>query len=349
MNREFIIDGKLINDDSQAYVIAEIGHNHQGDIEKCKLLFKAAKESGADAVKLQKRDNKNLYTKEMYDSPYVNRNSYGKTYGEHREYLEFDKNQYLELKDYANELEITFFSTPFDFQSADFLEELDLPAYKIASGDLRNIPLMKHVAQFNKPIIISTGGADMEDVIRAYNEITSLNKKFSIMQCTSGYPASYDELNLNVIKTYRESFKNIIIGYSGHDNGIAMPVVAYMLGARIIEKHFTLNRTWKGTDQVFSLSPDGMRKMVRDLKRTRIALGSSSKSVLPIEEMPIHKMGKKLVASRAISKGDVISGEDIMIKSPGDGIPPYDIDKVIGKVTRKDMQEDETFSFELLD
>ena len=246
-------DRTLTSDGDDAYVIAEIGHNHQGDLEKCKQLFKAAVEAGASAVKLQKRDNRALFTKEMYDSPYNSENAYAPTYGAHRDRLEFDEEDYRELQRYAKELNILFFSTAFDFPSADFLENLDMPAFKIASGDLTNTPLLKYVASFGKPMIISTGGGVMENVRRAYDTIMPLNTNLCIMQCTSGYPPAYEELNLRVIETFRREFPDIVIGFSAHDSGIAMPLVGYMLGARIFEKHFTLNRTWKGTDQAFSL------------------------------------------------------------------------------------------------
>jgi len=344
MKREITINGTSINDASRCYVIAEIGANHMGDVEKCKALFKSAKECGADAVKLQKRDNRSLYTKQLFDSPYDNRNSYGRTYGEHREFLEFSCDQYAILKDYAEELEITFFATAFDFPSADFLAELDLPAYKIASGDLTNTPLLRHVATFGKPIIISTGGATMEDVVRAYDLIAPINQQLCIMQCTSGYPPEYSELNLRVIEGFHHAFPRTVIGYSGHDNGIAMPVAAYMLGARIVEKHFTLNRTWKGTDQVFSLAPDGMRKMVRDLHRVHEALGDPVKRRLPVEESPIKKMAKSLVAARDLSKGHVVTADDIAIRSPGgEGLPPYELDKIIGIQLDRDLRADDPF------
>src|SRR5690606_9130322 len=282
MTAKFTIGERVITSDGgDSYVIAEIGHNHQGDLEKCKQLFKAAAECGAQAVKLQKRDNRALFTREMYDSPYNSENAYAESYGLHREALEFGRDEYLELKRYAKELGVTFFSTAFDHKSADFLAELDMPAYKIASGDLTNIPLIKYVAEIGKPVVLSTGGGTMEDAQRAYEAIMPINPNVCIMQCTSGYPPEWSELNLRVIETFRQSFPDIVIGFSAHDNGIAMPLVAYMLGARMIEKHFTLNRAWKGTDQAFSLEPAGLRKMIRDLERTQIALGHGKKQSYP--------------------------------------------------------------------
>jgi N-acetylneuraminate synthase/sialic acid synthase len=346
--RQLIIGDRIISDDSDAYVIAEIGHNHQGSLKTAKELFQAAAECGVDAGKLQKRDNRSLYTREMYDKPYDNENSFGATYGEHREALEFGKSEYEELQAESARLGIGFFSTAFDLKSADFLAELNTPAYKIASGDLKNIPLLRHVAKIGKPMIVSTGGGTMEDVQRAYDTVMPINPRLCLMQCTCGYPAEFAELDLRVISTYREKFPEVVIGYSGHDNGIAMPLAAYMLGARIIEKHFTLNRAMKGTDHRFSLEPVGMKKMIRDLQRVRIALGDGRKKVYASEANPVLKMGKKLVAARDLSAGHVLTAGDIAIKSPGDGLPPYYLDQVIGQALSRDVRADQSLTLELV-
>jgi sialic acid synthase len=346
--RRLVIDRTTINDDSDCYVIAEIGHNHQGDLKRCKELFRAAHEAGADAVKLQKRDNRSLYTREMYSKPYDNENSFGATYGEHREALEFGRAEYQELQRYARELGITFFATAFDVPSADFLAELDMPAHKIASGDLRNIPLLQYVAGFGKPVIVSTGGATVEDVERAYAAVMPINPHLCILQCTAGYPAAFEELDLRVITTYRELFPDAVIGLSGHDNGIAMAPVAYVLGARVVEKHFTLNRAAKGTDHSFSLEPVGLRKLVRDLQRVRVALGDGEKKVYPSEEGPILKMSKKLVAARDLPSGHVLRPEDVALKSPGDGLPPHMLDVVIGRTLLRPLRADDTIQLAAL-
>lgn len=347
MARELRIADRVIRDDSDCFVIAEIGHNHQGDLEKAKLLFRTAKECGADAVKLQKRDNKSLYTRAMYDKPYDHENSFGATYGLHREALELGREQYLELQRYAAELGIIMFATAFDFRSADFLADLDMPVYKIASGDLKSIPLLKHVAKLGKPMIVSTGGAAMDDVIRAYDAIMPINDQLCIMQCTAAYPAEPELLNLRVIQTYRERFPNIVIGLSDHVNGIAMSVAAYVLGARVVEKHFTMNHTWKGTDHAFSLEPIGLRKMVRDLQRTRAALGDGYKRPFDIEAAPLVKMGKKLVATRRLPAGHVLTAADVTIKSPGDGLPPYELENVLGRALPVALEEDDDIPREL--
>src|SRR5688500_2116473 len=215
MDRTLQIESTKIHDGGDCYVIAEIGHNHQGKMETARELFRAAKECGVDAVKLQKRDNRSLYTREMYDKPYDNENSFGATYGEHREALEFGKSEYEELQAESARLGIGFFSTAFDLKSADFLAALNTPAYKIASGDLKNIPLLRHVAKIGKPMIVSTGGGTMDDVQRAYDTVMPINPRLCLMQCTCGYPAEFAELDLRVIATYREKFPEVVIGYSG--------------------------------------------------------------------------------------------------------------------------------------
>jgi len=341
-------DTRLEQDSGDTFVIAEIGHNHQGDIEKCKALFRAAVEAGAHAVKLQKRNNRALFTDAMYDSPYNSENAYAPTYGSHREKLEFGRDEYLELKRYAQELGIIFFSTAFDFPSADFLEDIDLPAYKIASGDLNNLPLLKYVAGFGKPMIISTGGGTMQDVQRAYDAIMPINRNLCVMQCTSGYPPPHEELNLRVIESFMKALPDIIIGFSSHDSGVAMPLVGYMLGARIFEKHFTLNRSWKGTDQAFSLEPAGLRKVVRDLARARISLGDGVKRRFASEEPPLFKMGKKIVAARDLSRGEVLTIADLAFKSPNDGLPPYLVDDFIGRALLADLQKDDNLTYDAI-
>lgn len=347
--RQFVIGNHVVGEESDCFVIAEIGHNHQGDLQKAKELIRQAKACGVNAVKLQKRDNKSLYTRELYDKPYENENSFGRTYGEHREFLEFGKTEYQELKRFCDQLDIIFFATVFDFASADFLEEIGVAAYKIASGDLANLPLIKYVAGFRKPIFVSTGASTLQDVQRAYDVILPINRQLCIMQCTASYPTQPEDLHLKVIETFRKCFPDIVIGFSDHYNGIVMATAAYVLGARVIEKHFTLNHTWKGTDHALSLEPIGMQKMVRDLKRLKAALGNHEKKILSVELPNRVKMGKKLVAGAALAKGHILRPSDIVIKSPGDGLPPYQIEMVIGKRLLKALNTDDAICLDDLD
>ena len=345
--RELTIAGTRISDDGDCYVIAEIGHNHQGELERAKQLVDAAADAGVNAVKFQKRDNRALFTRALYDQPYDNENSFGATYGEHREALELPADAWFELREHCRELGVAMFATAFDEASADFLAELDLPAFKLASGDLVNTPLLRHVAAKGKPLILSLGGATLEDADRALEAVLPLNADVCLLQCTAAYPAEVEELNLRVIETLRERYPELVIGLSDHHNGIAMSLVAYMLGARVIEKHFTLNHAWKGTDHAFSLMPEGLRKLVRDLRRVPQALGDGVKRPLPVEQKPLEKMGKKLVVARDLELGHVLAADDIAIKSPADGgLPPYELDRLVGRRLRRPVAFEDFLTFD---
>ena len=344
--RELLIDGKSYDDSSLPLVIAELGHNHQGNLETCLQMIRAAAFSGASAVKLQKRSNRDLFTKEAFDAPYNSENAYGPTYGLHREALEFGEAEYKECILEAKRNNITFFSTAFDFQSVDFLMNLGVPAIKIASGDLKSTPLLKYVATLGVPLVVSTGGAGISDVDRAVELLSNAGAQFSVLQCTAGYPPKYEELNLRVISTYRERYPNTVIGYSGHDSGIAMSLVAYVLGARVIEKHFTLNRAMKGTDHAFSLEPGGMRKLVRDLERAQISLGDGVKRTYESEATPIRKMGKMIVAAKDVSPGTIAESSMFEFRSPADGMQPYRVEELIGMKFIKHVSAGDTIKEE---
>ena len=347
--RELKIGNHIISDDSSAFIIAEIGHNHQGNLETAFQLIRAAADSGATAAKFQKRDNRSLFTPKAFNKPYNSENSFGTTYGEHREALELDRDAYMACIEEAKKSGILFFATAFDRVSAAFLENLDVPLYKIASGDLQNLPLISHIAEFGKPMIISTGGGTTEMIDEAVETIRRYHNNFAILQCTASYPADFGILNLKVIETLRARYPENIVGYSGHDNGIAMAIAAYALGARIIEKHFTLNRAMKGTDHAFSLEPVGMKKMVRDLQRTKSALGDGIKQVYEIEMGAIKKMGKMIVAARDLIPGEVITTAEIEFRSPAEGLPPSAIHLIYGKVVAKKISWMDPIRFEDLE
>ena len=333
----------------EIFVIAEIGHNHQGSIHIAKKLISEAKLAGANAVKFQKRDNKNLYTKEFYNSNYDNPNSFGKTYGLHREALELNKAQYIELIKFSKKIGIELFATPFDFNSVDFLDELKVPYYKIASADLTNIPLQKYIAKKNKPVFLSTGGGNINDVNRAVKNILTFNRKLSVLHCTASYPAKIQDMNLNVIEQYKKKFPKLRIGLSDHENGIDASTIAYMLGARVFEKHFTINRSLKGTDHAFSLEPQGLSKLARNLARIPKMLGSFEKKQLACEIKPLFKMTKSIVAKSNLKKGSILKKNDIEFKSPGGGLPPYKIDKILGKVLKKSIKKEEIVKLSYLE
>lgn len=338
-----------ISQDSPCFVIAEIGHNHQGSLETALQLVDKAAECGAHAVKTQRRTNASLYTRAMLDRPYDNPNSFGPTYGEHREALEFGETEYRTLISHAEERGIVFFATAFDLESVDFLEDVGVPAYKLASGDITNHPLIEKVAKTGKPVFMSTGAATLGEVQAAYRVASAHNDQIAILQCTAGYPVSdYSELDLNVIKTYLREFPDAIVGYSGHENGIVIPVVAYVLGARVVEKHFTLDRAMKGTDHSFSLEPAGLHRVTRDLERTRLALGDGEKHFHVSEREARRKMGKSLVLKRDLPAGTPLTADVVLTKSPGDGIPPSELDHVLGRVLTRDLPEDTILVWEHL-
>jgi N-acetylneuraminate synthase/sialic acid synthase len=335
--REIAFGDRIINEENPPFVIAELGHNHQGNLETCLQMIRAAAFAGASAVKLQKRNNRELFTVDAFNAPYNSENAFGATYGEHREALEFGEVEYRACIAEANRNNILFFATAFDFSSADFLANLDVPGFKMASGDLKSLPLLKYVAKLGKPMIISTGGASLGDVDAAIETIKNEGTPLAVLQCTAAYPPKYEELNLNVIKTFRDRYPDVVVGYSGHDSGIAMSLAAYILGARIIEKHFTLNRAMRGTDHAFSLEPDGMRKLVRDLDRARIALGTGIKETYPSELAPLVKMGKKIIATKNILKGAIVLESDLAYKSPGDGLSPAQSEAIIGHTALREI------------
>ncbi len=306
-----------ITQDSKCYVIAEIGNNHGGKLENALKMIQAAKDCGADAVKFQRRNNKELFTKSFYNSPYNSENSFASTYGTHRDYLEMKDENYKVLIEYSKKIGIEIFATPFEEDSLEFFESLKMPFYKVASGDIFNLKLLKMYAEINKPIIISTGGCQIEDIKLATDFLEENNfTKYTLLQCTASYPCDFEYMNLDFITTLMEMYPNKIIGLSDHNRGIALPIYAYALGARIVERHFTLDRSQKGTDHAFSLEPTGLRKMIRDLNAVRISRGSGVKEIYKCEEKPLEKMRKSIYLSRDIAVGEKITSSDLVLKCP---------------------------------
>ena len=289
--RDITLDGKRIADETPAWVCAEIGHNHGGSFDQARKLIQAAAACGADACKFQKRDNATLYTAEMLAQPYENENSFGKTYGEHRAALEFGERDYIASAAVARASHITFFATAFDEPSVDFLAGLQVPILKLASAAVVDAAFLRYASATGLPLILSTGGATWPDVDRAVNILEAGRSPFALLHCTAAYPVrSYSELNLAAIVAMRARYPATVIGWSGHVSGIAASIQAYAYGARILEHHFTLDRTLKGTDHAFSLEPVGLRKLVRDLQRAHEATGDGIKRMYHSEKKPLAKM-----------------------------------------------------------
>ncbi len=293
--------GKYIKMDIIEYkypkVIAEIGCNHKGDLEIAKEMIKVAKiYCNAEYVKFQKRNNKELLTPEQYNAPHPNpANSYGKTYGEHREFLEFTADQHKELMDYCNEMGIVYSTSVWDITSAKEIAALNPSMIKIPSACNNNLDMLKWLAEnYGGEIHVSTGMTkkdEIDDVINLFESHSRL-KDIVLYHCTSGYPVPFKDTALLEIVRFREKYGDKVkaIGFSGHHLGIAIDIAAYTLGAEYIERHYTLDRTWKGTDHAASLEPEGLRKLIRDLKAAYESLRFKEKEILDIEEEQRKKL-----------------------------------------------------------
>jgi len=281
MNEIILENGKKIGGTNSPFIIAEIGNNHNGDIEIAKKLIEIASQIGVDAVKFQVKDIESSFSKELLEKPYNGPNSFGKTYREHKEFLEFNKDQLKTLYEYSRQKGIICFSTPFDIKSVELLENLNNPIYKISSFHVTDIPLIKRIIDTKKPVIMSTGMSTIEEISKVYQLFTDTNNLI-LLQCTSSYPTNDEDVNLKSIITLREKF-DVNVGYSGHERGTSISAASVMFGASVIERHFTLDRTMKGPDHAASLEPEGMKLLIDKCKRIFNSIGSGEKNVLPCE------------------------------------------------------------------
>jgi sialic acid synthase len=299
----------------------------------------------ADAAKFCKRHIPSELTREAYDRAYQGPQSFGATYGEHREALELSKDQYAELKAYADGLGVIFFATACDKQSVDDLEEVGVSFYKVASRDLTNLPLLDYMASTNKPVILSCGMDPLEYIGEAIETVRAHHDKVVLLQCTSSYPTPYNEVNIRAMRTLRERF-NVLVGMSDHTVGIMVPVVAAAYGAVAVEKHVTLARHMKGTDHACSLEPDGLRRVVRDIRHMEEALGDGVKRVSGVVAGARAKLCRSLVSVREIPAGTVLTEEMLCLKSPGTGLLWRDRGRVVGKTARREIPADVTLQEE---
>jgi len=342
------LDGTPVGEGWPAYIIAEIGQNHNGSVELAKQLIDMAVEAGANAVKFQKRDIPSELTREAFNKAYDNPNSFGKTYGEHRMALELNEAQHKELKEYANARGITYFVTPTDIPSVEMMERLDVPFYKVASRDLTNLPLLKRLAETGKPVIISTGMAGLEDIDDAVEVLGKDRKDIIILQCISQYPADLERVNLRVMDTLKKRYKKIV-GFSDHTTGIIAAVTASILGASVIEKHITLNKAMKGSDQAGSAEKEELTKMIQYIRDARKTLGDGIKIVDPVTQTAKEKLARSLVSKVPIKKGTVLTEDMLTLKSPGTGLKWKERNKIIGKKAVRDIPGDVTLQTELFE
>ncbi|XP_017783274.1 PREDICTED: sialic acid synthase [Nicrophorus vespilloides] len=338
-----LTENVAIGGDNRAFIIAEIGQNHQGDINIAKQLIKVAKECGADCVKFQKTCIAEKFNDAALNREYSNVNSWGRTYGDHKRFLEFSEEQFFELQSYSDKLELVFSASAMDVTSLLFLAKMRVPFIKIGSGDANNFPMLETASKLNLPLIISTGMQSMETVDCIYNIVKSEHKDFVLMHCISSYPTPINGINLNVINLYREKYQDINIGYSGHELGIEYSSIAVAMGAKVIERHLTLDHNYKGSDHACSLEPHEFKQMVTKIRMLEIALGEPQK-LLRKSELPCYqKLGKTLVAARDLHKGYILTKDDVKVKvAEPKGLDGCELLKVVGKVLLKDFKEDES-------
>jgi sialic acid synthase SpsE/spore coat polysaccharide biosynthesis protein SpsF (cytidylyltransferase family) len=339
------LGNKLVGENQPTFVIAEIGQNHNGDMDTAKKLIDMAVRSGADAVKFQKRDIPSELTKAAYDKVYDSPNSFGVTYGEHRIALELDEEQHMELKEYASSIGIPYFCTPCDIPSVEMMERIGVPFYKVASRDLTNLPTLEAMAKTKKPVIISTGMASLEDIEDALEVLGKDRKDILILQCISQYPAELENVNLKVMDTLKEKYGKIT-GFSDHTPGVIAPVVAAVMGASVIEKHITLSRAMKGSDQAGSLEENGLKLMIKYIRESEKLEGDGIKVVNPATKAAKDKLARSITSKINISKGTIITEEMLCLKSPGTGMIWKQKDLIIGKMANKDIEPDCTLDAE---
>jgi N,N'-diacetyllegionaminate synthase len=340
--KDIAIGRKVIGKDKDVFIIAEAGVNHNGSLKLAKKLVDAACEAGVDAVKFQTFKAENLVTKEGKLAAYQKKNI-GKEISQQDmlKKLELSKEDFIELKRHCDRKGIIFLSTPHSGnEDVDFLDSIGMPAYKIGSGDLTNLPFLEYVAQKNKPVILSTGMANLDEIDDAISSVRKFNnQKIIVLHCTTNYPCKPSDVNLNAMKTIEEAC-GVLAGYSDHTEGIMTPLVAVSMGAAVIEKHFTLDKTMDGPDHKASLEPAELKEMANQIKNIHAMLGSHIKTPTASEKEIMLGVRKSLVAARDLKQGHVITKDDIAIKRPGTGIRPKLLESLIGKKIAKNIQKD---------
>ena len=341
-NKSIVIENKIINMQSPTFIIAEAGVNHNGDMNLAKELIDAAVEAGADAVKFQAFKADELILKKIEKAPYQKiTTDKNETQYDMLKRLEVTKEQTIKLKDYCKRKNIIFLSTPFEQLSLKELEDIGVPAFKVAATDLTNIQFLRDVALKNKPIILSAGMCYLEEVERALEAVYPLNKNVVLLQCTANYPIQDSEANINVVKTLREKF-DILVGYSDHSQGVGASPFAVALGAKVIEKHFTLDKNMTGPDHKASVTPAELGQLVEDIRRVEKYLGNGIKMPTCSEQMTRKSLQKCLVARKRINKGEKFEAENITAKrTNGAGISALYYDDIIGSCASQDYEVDD--------
>lgn len=330
----------------KAFVIAEVGQNHQGDFNNAIKYIDTFSTIGADAIKFQNRDNKFLFSEEAYNKPYDSNNSFGQTYGKHREFLELSRDEMKEIRLYLKKKNLLFISTPFDEPSLDFLISINIDIIKIASFDIGNLPFINKIANAKKPTVISVGGGKADQIKSSLEIIKEKTSDIALLHCVSEYPCTYDRLGLKNIDMLKKQFPDVTVGLSDHFNGILSGPIAYMMGAKVFEKHVTFNRAEKGTDHSFSLEPEGFRKFTRDIHRVPKMMEPKNDSSLGKEPVFI-KLGKSIVANKNLKKGETLNLNNLSGKIFNTQyIPVRESNKVIKKKLNRNINKGEPIYFE---
>lgn len=341
-NKNIQIQERKISEESSTFIIAEAGVNHNGNMMLAKEMIEAAVEAGADAIKFQSFKADKLILRNVTKAPYqkVTTDNSESQY-EMLKRLELTREQTIELMQHCKKKNIIFLSTPFEKISLDELNLLDIPAFKIAATDLTNIQYLRQTAEKGKPIILSAGMCYLEEVHKALEAIYPINKEVILLQCTANYPIQDTEANINVIRTFKESF-DVLVGYSDHSQGIGASPYAVAVGAKVIEKHFTLDKSMEGPDHKASVTPDELRQLVLDIRRVERYLGSGIKIPSCSEQMTRKSLQKCLVADKKIKMGEKFTKENITAKrTNGEGISALYIDDIIGRTATKSYIEND--------
>ncbi len=325
-------------------IIAEAGVNHNGDIELAKKLVDVAADAGADYVKFQTFKAEQLVSAEAKQAEYQQRNlkSDSSSQLEMLKKLELSENDHHELIKYCGDKNIKFLSTAFDMESLTFLISLKPTLYKIPSGEITNLPYIKEIGSLKKQVILSTGMSTMQEIqnaVKVLMKAGTLKNKITVLHCNTDYPTKFTEVNLKAMLSIQKKLK-VNVGYSDHTLGIEVPIAAVALGATVIEKHITLDRTLPGPDQAASLEPNELKQMVASIRNIEKALGSSNKIPGISEKKNIKIARKSIHLAKNIKKGERISEKDLIMKRPGDGISPMEMGKVIGKIVKSDLPSD---------
>ncbi len=326
-----------ISSQNPCYIIAEIGINHNGKIEDAKKLIDVAIDAGANAVKFQKRSLNDLYREDVLKNPNIESQGLEILIDVLKE-VELKDEDIRELIQYCKEKEITFLCTPWDIPSVQFLEQFDLPAYKIASADLTNFPLIDYMIKTGKPLIVSTGMSNMDEIEKTVNFLEQNKSQFVLLHCNSTYPAPIETLNLDLIHVLKEKFQ-IPIGYSGHETGITSTLAATIMGAEIIERHITLDKTMEGLDQAASLEPNEFKNLIRNIREAEKAKGKPIKKMTRGEIMQKEVLGKSIIAKSDIRIGDTFTEENLDTKGTAKGLSPQYYFEILGKKSKRKIQK----------